>query len=122
MLGALAHNSPRSVVFDNGHAASRSPPTIDLARTCEPDGFPPAQFAQHGEQVFVDRLCLRLDNVVGMNYETRQAVLGEYQFELDSPQVDRMLVQDVKQRIILNGSKRQFEDVSDKVGHNGAAV
>src|ERR1035441_2682059 len=33
-----------------------------------------------------------------------------------------MLVQDMKQRVVLGGGNRHFEDVTDKIRHHGAAA
>ena len=74
------------------------------------------------KQLEIDAPCPLLDEIVGMRNETDQAVSRPNQIDLLLPQADRVIPQDVKERIVLNRCQRQLKNVADEVRHHCATA
>src|ERR1035441_4003044 len=57
-----------------------------------------------------------------MNDEARQAILLHNKLDLVFPKVNRTLIQNMEQHVVLRGGDREFQDVVDKIRHHGAAA
>src|SRR5260370_36886136 len=86
------------------HLAPRSPPAIDFSRQCHPDLLPGDYLSQVIEQRFVDLASALTNQIVRMRSETHQSILLPDESELFLPQIKRLIVQNVKYRIILGRS------------------
>src|SRR5262245_26287040 len=57
-----------------------------------------------------------------MRDEANQTVPRENELDLSLPKSDRVVADDVKERIILGRRERQFQDVADEVRHHRTAA
>src|SRR5437667_6946394 len=57
-----------------------------------------------------------------MHDEAGQAVMFGDRLELALPEVDRVVVQDVEQGVVLGGRERELEDPAQEKGHQAAAA
>src|SRR2546425_13318728 len=102
-LAARTLNMPTRVVFDEFHLCSLSPPAIDLTGSRNPNAFLAPQICQVRQQSPVNSLFPRAANVIRMHNKTDQTVLLHYQIDLLLPQIDRIVIENVEQCIVLRG-------------------
>src|SRR5271156_961974 len=57
-----------------------------------------------------------------MSYETYESISFPNEIQLHLPQVERMIIHDIEQRIILGGGERQFQNFPDKKRHHRTAT
>src|SRR5580704_18778555 len=74
------------------------------------------------KQVGVYTLGCLANDVIGMDNEANEAGFPPDKGDLLLPEPGRVVVQDIKKRIILDCGKRQFQDLADKEGENGATT
>src|SRR5207253_9720355 len=115
-------DSPSTSVANDFHLASLPPPTIHLAGK----GNPHLPLLTHLSEMLHESLIGRsgpfLDDVVRMNEKAGQAVLLCDGGDLPLPQLDRVVVQDVEQGIILDRRERKLEDPPDEERHQAATA
>ena len=63
-----------------------------------------------------------VDDVVWMDDKARKAVAVTNRGELLLPHVDRVIVQDVEQGVILDRRDRKLQNPSDEIRHHGATT
>src|SRR5437016_1926809 len=74
------------------------------------------------KQQLINSPCFGGNQVIRMRDETHKSVFLPNQVELFLPEVNRIVVQYLEERIILSSGKGQFEDLSDKKRHHCAAA
>src|ERR1700735_2118290 len=57
-----------------------------------------------------------------MNDEAPQAILPHNNLDLVFPKVDRTLIQNMEQHVVLRGGDGEFQDFVDKIRHHGATA
>src|SRR6478672_10766648 len=85
------------------HLVSVSPPCVNLARKGKPQPVTIAKFGQMAKQIDVHVALATANHVIRMRDDADQPVVLADQANLLFPQRDRVVVQDVKQRVVLNG-------------------
>src|SRR5437867_3644553 len=63
-----------------------------------------------------------LMDVVGMDVKTDQTMFLGDESDLSFPQFDRIIVQNMEERVVLCRCQRKFEDLADEIRHNSAAA
>src|SRR5437667_5740022 len=63
-----------------------------------------------------------LRHVVGMDQKTHQAMSLRDESNLSLPEIYRVLVEDVEERVILRRGQRQLQNSADEERHHGAAA
>src|SRR5205823_10886711 len=101
-------------VTDEAHVMPVAPPAVDVDRQGDPQGSIGAQPREVGQQFAINGSRVRLGEVVGMRDEARQAILLADDVDLLLPKIDRIVPQDVKERVVLNGRQRKLENLSDE--------
>src|ERR1017187_3678167 len=76
---------------------------------------------QISEQCFVGLTGTRTRDVIGMHDEADQAVLLHDFIDLPLPQLNRIIIKNVKQRVVLDRSHGQFQYLSHEKRHDRAA-
>src|SRR5262245_55924674 len=107
-------------VADDSHFAALPPPRVDLAGEGHPDSALPAQLREMLQESPVRGLRLLLDDVVGMDQQTGQTVSFHNGVELVSPNINRVVVQDVEQRVVLGRREGKLQHTSDEKRHQAA--
>ena len=113
---------PSFCVSTKAHACSLPPPSVDFARLCNPYAPLVSKLTEISQESFVRLPFPAADDVVGMDDEAHQAVIFHDEFRLPLPQVNRVVSQDVKQRIVLRRGDREFQQLPDEIRHYGAAA
>src|SRR6202035_378781 len=96
-LRALARDSPILFFADDAHTSPRSPPLIDLTGKGEPNLLLSSSLAQDSQQFPVSAPGLLLNHVIRMNNKTCQPASCDDQVYLLFPQVQRIVVEQIKQ-------------------------
>src|SRR5437660_10178852 len=89
-------NLPPISTANQFHLASLAPPLIHFPRESHPNLSLATQLGKIGQQGFVGLLSERLPKVVRVKDEAGQTVFLKDQSDLAYPQVNRMLLQDMK--------------------------
>jgi hypothetical protein len=113
---------PSSVPLDQPHLASSSPPVVHIPWAGNPKICVAPQVSEMSKK---GRICFSgagLYNVIGMDDEVRRAVIFENQLNLLFPEVRRVLLQNVEQRVVLRYGHRNLEDSADEERFRGAAA
>src|SRR5438045_9127566 len=74
------------------------------------------------QEGLVGHSCPSREEIVGMDDKGREAVSVARRLELLLPHVDRVIVQDVEQGVILDRRDRKLESPSDEIRHHGATT
>src|SRR5262249_44847908 len=115
-------HAPSAIRWHERHALSIAPPGVDLGWQCHPNPVPLAKVGQIRQEFLIDMAFARADQVVGMDDDADQTMVGGNQLNLCPPQLDRIVAEDMKQRVVLSGRQRQLEDFANEIWHYGAAA
>ena len=74
------------------------------------------------KQFLIDRTRARFDHVVRMDDKAHEAGLARDNLCLFFPDTSGKVTKNIEQRIVLNCGHWDFENVTNKVGHDGAAA
>src|SRR5271154_3975422 len=115
-------NPPTAAGWNQLHLASSPPPLIDFAGQCHPEFVVFNDLSQIGEQRLIHSACLRGRQIIGMGDETDQSVSFLKQGDLLLPEVNRIFVQYLKERIVLAGGERNLQNLADKIREDRTAT
>src|SRR5277367_675068 len=104
------------------HLASSPPPLIDFAGQRHPDFVVCNDLSQIGEQRLIHCARLRGRQIIGMRDETDQSVSFLKQGDLLLPEVNRIFIQYLKERIVLAGGERNLQNLADKIREDRTAT
>jgi len=113
---------PGAVFVDQAHVVSAAPPLVEFAGQRNPHFGLAAKLGKASEQGGVDVARAPIQQIIGVNDETDQAVLLQDQFDLLLPKIHGVLAQDVEKSVVLSGNDRNFQNFSDEVRLGGAAA
>src|SRR6266571_4722107 len=99
---AVALDLPAFTVFNQPHFGSLSPPTIHFTRSCCPDALFFPQARQETEQSLIYGSLRRSDHIVWVDNEADQSVLLHDDLDLLFPKIDRKIIENIKQGVILS--------------------
>lgn len=80
------------------------------------------QGAQPLEEGVVERESLVAEQVIGVDQQLHEAVIGGDPLALLGPAVDRFVVEDLPQGVVLDEGDRQLDQVVDEVGQDRTAA
>ena len=121
-LLTLSLDPPSFSVSHDLHLAPFPPPLIDFAGKGDPECALGAQLREVIQQRLVCVSRPLFDDVVRVDDKTRQAMFLGDQGDLPFPEINRVVVQNVEEQIVLRGGQRQLENLADEKGEDGAAV
>src|SRR5258708_13322465 len=104
------------------HLAPRSPPAIHFSRQNCPDLFVSNNLSQVIEQRLINVAFPPLRKVIRVGNKTHHSVSSPDESQLFLPKVQRIVIQNMKERIILSGSERKLEDFANEIRHNRATA
>src|ERR1700733_6490593 len=116
-----AFNLPALTFSDQLHLTSSTPPVIEFARECGPDLVSRDYLSEIVQQRFVDFARARVDQVIGVSNEAHQPVSFTDELKLRFPEIDRVIIQYLEDRVVLARSERDLQNFADKVRENSAA-
>ena len=123
---ALSDSSPsmiqRPPFLDQFHLAARSPPAVNFSGQCHPDFLPLNYLAQIFKQRLVNFPRVGPDQVIRMGDETHEPVSLVNHFDLLFPKINRIIVQYLEERIILDRSQRNLQYFADEVWEDRTAA
>src|SRR3989441_859002 len=122
----MIRRPPRSTLFPyttlfRSHLASFPPPLIDFPRKSDPEEAVGAQLGETAQQCLIRFSRSVLNYIVGMNEKAHQAMLLGDESDLSPPELNRVVVQDVEERVVLHCRQRQLQNLTDEEGEDGAA-
>src|SRR6266478_2059913 len=118
-FAALSFDSVTTTFLDECHLHPLSPPIVHLARDGYPDFLLGAQLGQERKECLVSAPLSSANDVVRMDDEVHQSVLFHDQIDLLLPQIYRIVIQDVEQRIVLGCGDRHLQNLAVEVRHDG---
>ncbi len=118
----LPHDGPLTILLDELHASTLTPPLVDLAGQCDPGAARIAQGREMSKERGVGLLRSWIKQVVGMDDEAEKTVFGENGFNLALPEINGVALKDVVEAVILGGHDRKFQDAADEEGLGGATA
>jgi hypothetical protein len=121
-VGSRSLDSPGGTVRDNTHLAALAPPGIDIPRKRDPKTVVGQLLLQMLKERSVCRLTSFIPDVIGMNDETDEAVLLPDHRDLTLPEIDRIGVEDVEERVVLRRSQWKLEEPAEEEWHDRAAA
>src|SRR5712664_3184462 len=113
-LAPLPLDAPFVSLAHNSQLASFSPPLIDLPRERDPEYAVGAQLGEVVQQRPVRFSRAFFDHVIRMDDKTRQAVLFSDEGDLPLPQINGVVVQDVKERVVLRCGQGELENPANE--------
>ena len=117
---AIAFDRPAAAAANQSQGASLAPPFVDFSREGEPDVTLGANLAEVLQKLSIYGLWSFLDDIVGMNEKTDQSVSCSHHFDFALPQGDRVVLQNVEERVVLRGSYGKLQHVAYKIRHDCA--
>src|SRR5579863_1027832 len=104
------------------HAGPLSPPTIHLARSGYPYRMALSQPGDVLQQLLVYRPRPGFLHIVRVDDEAHQAKLLADDRRLLSPDACGVVAEDMEERIVLNRSDRNLENIANEIGHHRTAA
>src|SRR5579871_6166792 len=120
-LGTRAGDLPGAAGAHDAHLPPFAPPARRLAGQGLPQFFRGAFLGKESEKALVDAAGAVFDHVIRMNDKGREAMARGDGVHFRFPQVERILAEDVEQRIILRGGERELEQPAQKIRHHRTA-
>src|ERR1035441_5052863 len=119
---ALPFNAPAVVVLDKFHFRSFSPPPVDFTRKRQPNPIPLFQIPEIVEQGFINPALTCAVDTVRVHDEIHQAMIFHDQRNLLLPSIERIVLKDVKERVVLRHRDREFEKLAIEKWKDGATT
>src|SRR6266404_9375002 len=116
------NNFPFISSADQFHLTPCPPPVVDFSGTSIPYFFLRDHLSQIIQERFIDVASSTINEIIGMRNKTHQSVSASHERQLLLPQVNRIVIHDVKEGIILRQRERKFEDFADKIWHHRATA
>src|SRR5258707_861870 len=104
------------------HLAPLSPPATPFPRKNCPDLFVSNNLSHVMEQRLINVAFPPLRKVIRVGNKTHQSVSSPDESQLFLPKLQRIVIQNMKERIILSGSERKLEDFANEIRHNRATA
>src|SRR5688572_10406057 len=101
-VGVRTLDAPAVCVADQRHLTPISPPAVDLTGQRDPEVMPIAAFVQIPQQLDVDVTFPSTGNVIRMRDHADESVVAADQVDLLLPQINRVVVEDVEERVVLD--------------------
>src|SRR5215469_3384866 len=118
---AMTFDAPACAVLDKSHLRSFSPPPVDFSGKGHPDTIVLLQSSEIVEQGLVHLALSCFEDIVGMDDEIHETMVLHDQGDLLLPPVERIVVENVKQGVVLGHRHRKFEQFSVKERKDSAA-
>src|SRR4029077_18762980 len=106
---------------DQPHLAALAPPIVNFSRASNPHLALGAQLSEVSQQLFVCIEPTAFENVVWMNDKVSQPVFFTNQRNLAFPEVDGVLIKNMKEAVVLCCGDGQFQHLADEKGRDRAA-
>ena len=74
------------------------------------------------KQRFIDLSCSGFNHIIRVNNKAHESLSYSDEIKLLRPQIDRIVIQDVKERIVLHCHDRKLDDFANEIGHDRAAA
>src|ERR1700685_3535348 len=109
---AWTFHAPPAAFVHQVHLAPLSPPIGNIPWEGIPDVALSQQVTQMTEQGLVSILLTLFHDVVGVNDEANQPVILPNQGDLLFPQVDRVVIENLKECVVLRARDGKFNDLA----------